>query len=238
MDVHVLGVSGSPRAGATSSLVQAALLGAASVAGTTTEYVTLAGKAISGCDGCAPCLAAGACVIDDDMQALYPRLLAADGLVLGSPVYFGSPSALCKAFMERVEGFGVHEKKLRLKTGGAIAAGGSRNGGQETTLIAINLWYHINDMIPVGITAPVSQWGATANTGFGPADVERDLFELKISDQTISAKQIAWLYGRKIATVTQIVQAGIATSGLDLPDGPYGFSLPARFPAELDAIGP
>jgi multimeric flavodoxin WrbA len=238
MSVHLLGISGSPRPGATSTLVQAALLGAGSVTGTTTEYVPLAGRTIAGCNGCGPCLDAGHCVIDDDMQPLYDRLLAADGVILGSPVYFGSASALAKAFMERVEGFGVHDKKLRLKTCGAIAAGGSRNGGQETTQITINLWAHINDMLPVGITAPVSQWGATANTGFGRDDVDRDTLELKLTDRTISAKQIAWLYGRKLATVTRIVQAGIAATGLDLPDTPYGFSLPEAFPAELDAIGP
>jgi multimeric flavodoxin WrbA len=238
MGVHVLGVSGSPRAGATSSLVQAALLGAASIADTTTEYLSLAGRTISGCDGCGPCLAAGNCVIDDDMQLLYARLLVADGIILGSPVYFGSPSALCKAFMERVEGLGIREKKLRLKTGGAIAAGASRNGGQETTLIAINLWFHINDMIPIGITAPVSQWGATANTGSASDDVERDIIELKMTERTVSAKQIAWLYGRKIAAVTHIVKAGVAASGLDLPDRPYGFSLPTQFPDALNDIGP
>ena len=124
---------GSPRKEATHALVQAALLGAGSVAETSTEYIPLAGKVISPCNGCEDCLRAGRCVIEDDMQSLYDRLLAADAIIIGSPVYFGGPSALCKAFLERVEAFGIREKRLRLKVGGAIASGGSRNGGQETT---------------------------------------------------------------------------------------------------------
>jgi multimeric flavodoxin WrbA len=234
----VLGISGSPRAGgATSRLVRSALLGAEEVAGTRTVFVSLAGLTISGCDRCADCITAGTCLIDDDMRPLYPLLLEADAIILGSPVYWGSPSALCKAFMERVAGFGLQEKRLRLKVGGAIAAGGSRNGGQETTQIAIHAWFHDNDMLPVGITAPVTQWGPTSSGGLGLDDIESDIFELKMSGRTIRAKEIAWMYGRKVATVTSIVRAGVAATGLDLPDTPYGFELPATFPPALAAIG-
>jgi multimeric flavodoxin WrbA len=222
--------------GATSRLVRSALLGAEDVARTRTVYVSLATLRVAGCDRCAECIAAGGCLIDDDMTRLYPLLLEADAVILGSPVYWGSPSALCKAFMERVAGFGLREKKLRLKVGGAIAAGGNRNGGQETTQIAINAWFHTNDMLPVGITAPVTQWGPTSSGGLGLDDVEHDVFELKMSGRTIAAKEIAWMYGRKIATVTRIVRSGLVASGLDLPDTPYGFELPA-FPPGLSAIG-
>jgi hypothetical protein len=139
--------------------------------------------------------------------------------------------------MERVAGLGLREKRLALKVGGAIAAGGSRNGGQETTQIAIHAWFHANDMIPVGITAPVTQWGPTSSGGADVDDVERDVFELKMSGRTILAKQIAWMFGRKLATVAHIVQAGIDASGLALPDGPYGFRLPEAFPESLADIG-
>jgi multimeric flavodoxin WrbA len=179
----------------------------------------------------------GRCVIDDDMQPLYPQLLEAHAVIVGSPVYFGSVSALCKAFLERVQGFGIREKRLRLKVGGAMATGGSRNGGQESVLAAIHLWCHINDMIPVGITAPVTQWGVTANTGFDPNDINKDTFNLKLVDRSMSPKNIAWLYGRKIATVTHIIQAGIRASGLDLPDAPYGFGPAPEFPPELESLG-
>jgi hypothetical protein len=65
----------------------------------------------------------------------------------------------------RAAGFGLQDKVMRLKVGGAIAAGGSRNGGQETALAAMHLWFHVNDMLPVGIKAPVTQWGPTSSGG-------------------------------------------------------------------------
>lgn len=233
MPVHVLGIAASPRTGATTRLVRAALLGAAELPDTTTELVSLAGARISPCDGCLACLDAGHCVQTDDMTPLYDRLLAADAIILGSPVYFGSPAALCKAFMERVAGLGLREKRLRWKVGGAIAAGGSRNGGQETTLQALHLWFHINDMIPVGIAAPVTQWGVTSSGGLAPDDVERDVFELKMSGKRIPALGIAWMYGRKVATVAAVVKAGRAATGLDLADSPYGYGPAAEIPAEV-----
>lgn len=232
-DLRILGVSGSPRSGATGRLVRAALRGAEEIGGVATEYISLAGRRISACDGCIVCLAAGGCVIDDDMQPLYATILAADAIIIGSPVYYGSPSALCKAFMERIAGLGLREKRLRLKVGGAIAAGGSRNGGQETTLMAIHSWFFSNDMIPIGITAPCTQWGVTSSGGLGADDVERDVFELHMSGRTIPALGIAWMYGRKIATVTQILQAGVKATGLDLPDTPYGYEMPDSFPEDV-----
>lgn len=237
-DVRILGVSGSPRpTGATARLVQAALLGASSVPRVTTTYVDLSQLRIAPCDRCFECIHAGGCLIEDDMQRLYPMLLEAHGIIVGSPVYWGSPSAICKAFMERVAGFGLREKKLAMKVGGAIAAGGSRNGGQETTQIAIHAWMHSNEMIPIGITAPVTQWGPTSSGGEDTEDVEHDVFELKMSGKRILAKEIAWMFGRKVATVTHVVQAGLAASGLALPDSPYGFELPDQFPEELAGLG-
>jgi len=236
--LNILGVSGSPRAdAATSALVRAALLGAETVGDATTSFVSLAEKRIGYCDGCRACVAADSCVIDDDMQHLYGQLLAADAVILGSPVYYGAPSALCKAFMERVQGLGIREKRLRLKVGGAIAVGASRNGGQESTLAAMHLWYHILDMVPIGITAPVSQWGVTACASSDPASIHDDVFDLKLVDRSLKATQIAWMYGQKIAVVAQIMRTGRSASGLDLPHRPYGYDIPESFPAELDALG-
>lgn len=233
--VHVLGISGSPRKGATYKLVKAAVEGAESMGDCTTEFVTLSELSINPCrDHCVECIAQNACVQDDDMRDLYPKILASDGIILGSPVYFGSPSALCKAFMERMQGFGNKEKKLRLKVGGSIAVGAGRNAGQETAMIAMNLWYHINDMLPVGITAPASQWGVAGQSGPDPDDIDNDILQLRRVDHRISSKEMSWMYGRKIARVAQIVQAGIRTLDVDLPDPyPYGWGLPIDFPASV-----
>jgi multimeric flavodoxin WrbA len=130
----------------------------------------------------------------------------------------------------------VTEKKLRLKVGAAIATGAGRNGGQETALIAINFWYHVNDMLPLGITTPSSQWGVTGNTSFDPDSVHDDAFMVKLVGRKLLSKEAAWLQGRKVATVASIVQAGIKATGLDMPDKPYGFNLPDVFPDKLYSI--
>jgi multimeric flavodoxin WrbA len=196
----------------------------------------LAGKRVEPCNGCEACIEAGACVIDDDMTPLYPLLLEADAIVVGTPVYFGTVSGLCKAFMERVEGLGIAEKRLRLKVGGAIATGASRNGGQENALATLHLWFHINDMLPVGTTSPVTQWGVAGHTGHPREDVVDDVIPLKMSGREIRSLEAAWLYGRKVATVTRIVDAGRRSTGLDLPDlRPYGFDEPP-FPEGLGAV--
>lgn len=233
MAIHVLGVSGSPRVGAVHRLVQAALLGAEDVAGTTTEFIPLAGKEIHGCTGCGQCARLGRCVIDDDMQPLYDRLVAADAIILGTPVYYGSASALLKAFMERVQALGSAEKKLRMKVGGAIASGQGRNGGQETTIQGIQLWMHINDMLPVGTTTPSGQWGVTAQAGADADDIASDEIVLKKFNRRMKSIEAAWLYGRKIATIATILQAGRTATGLDLPDKPYGQNLPDAYPEAL-----
>lgn len=169
------------------------------------------------------------------MRSIYPRMLAADAYIVGTPVYYGSPSALCKAFMERMEGFGIREKPLRLKVGGSIAVGGSRASGVETSLIALNLWYHINEVLPVGITTPAGGWGVSGVGGPEPDDVERDVIDRSRADigvsAQVSARETAWMYGRKIATIAKIVLAGREATGLDVPDPlPYGRGLPIDFP--------
>jgi len=256
--LRVLGVSGSPRGGSTDVLVRAALLGAEQVAGTEADFLPLAGRAIRGCDGCDPCLESGRCRFQDDMQPLYARLLRADVILLGTPVYFGAPSALLKAFLERVEGLGVQEKALRLKVGGSIATAACRNGGQETALQALHLWFLINDMLPVGLTSPVVGWGVAGSameatevledmvnaTNEAPPDADPALvrsFPPEISEhryRLVRTVEVAWLYGRKLATVGILVRAGRAATGLDLPDLPYGGNLPAAFPPELVELRP
>ena len=54
-----------------------------------------------------------------------------------------------------------------------------------------------------------------------------------MSGKRVPALGIAWMYGRKVATVTAIMQAGRQATGFDLPDSPYGYELPESFPADV-----
>lgn len=103
--MKVIGICGSPRLGNTEWMLRK-LLEMAGNAGVQTELVLLREKDIKGCDGCLSCETGGKeregiCRIKDDMQDIYLKLLEADGLALGTPVYFEMLSGLLKNFMDR-----------------------------------------------------------------------------------------------------------------------------------------
>jgi multimeric flavodoxin WrbA len=117
----------------------------------------------------------------DDFPGLVPKLSepALAGIILGTPVYFGNMSSLCKAFLERCIVF--HKSKLLAnKVGGVLAVGGGRNGGQELTIRSVQVALMSQQMIVVGDAPPTGHWGGTlwggnpaVNTGPAP-DIARD----------------------------------------------------------------
>ena len=111
--MKVIGFVGSPRKGGnTETLVAEVLRGAASV-GAETEQVSLAKARISPCRACDGCRRGKRCQLEDEMQPLYDKLLEADVIVLGTPIYFWGPSAQAKAFVDRwyaMDQEGVREK--------------------------------------------------------------------------------------------------------------------------------
>lgn len=99
--MFVLGIVGSPRKkGNTSFLVQKALLEAQDL-GAITHLIHLCDLNFSDCIGCEGCKDTFKCVIKDDMQKIYPLLLQADAVILGSPTYFYDVTATMKAFLDR-----------------------------------------------------------------------------------------------------------------------------------------
>lgn len=83
------------------------------------------------------------------------------GIIVGSPVYFGNMSALCKAFLDRCGAFRSDGFKLRNKVAGVLAVGSARNGGQELTIRSIQTALMCQDMIIVGDGQPSARIGAT-----------------------------------------------------------------------------
>ncbi len=174
--VKILGISGSPRPkGNTIHLISKAL-DAAEELGAEAELISLHNVKISPCIACNNCKKTGKCIIDDDMMEILEKVENADGLIIGSPVYFGTMSAQLKIFVDR-------SRPLRSRfalsetVAGAIAVGASRNGGQETTISSIHEFLFIQDAIVVGDGAPSAHYGGT---GYGTDlhDCEIDEFGL------------------------------------------------------------
>jgi len=103
--MKVIGICGSPRKGNTEWMLKR-LLEAAAKSGAETELILLREKDIKDCDGCLTCAVGGKerkgiCRIQDNMPAIFTKLVEADGLALGTPVYFEMLSGLLKNFMDR-----------------------------------------------------------------------------------------------------------------------------------------
>jgi len=84
--------------------------------GEPTEYVSLSGKCIMGCKGCLLCAPDNICKVEDDWAEIKDRMLEADAVVFGAPVYYGTINAIGHAFLERLfslrhrESFGLTGK--------------------------------------------------------------------------------------------------------------------------------
>lgn len=105
--MKILGIVGSQRKkGNTATLVKRALEGAKNE-GAQTELLFLGDHVIKDCSGCEACQDTHRCVVDDDMQKIYPILMEADAIILGSPTYFYNVTAQVKAFIDRCYCFNV-----------------------------------------------------------------------------------------------------------------------------------
>jgi multimeric flavodoxin WrbA len=103
--MKIIGICGSPRKGNTEWML-GTLCAELARAGANVEMLLLRKMDVRLCRGCLACEKGGqqrpgVCVIQDDMNALYPRFLAADGIILATPVYMGLLSGRMKNFMDR-----------------------------------------------------------------------------------------------------------------------------------------
>lgn len=114
-------------------------------------------------------------------EALRQHLLAADGLILSGPVYFGDRGSLAESLLDFIARDPDLRQSLQGKLYGGIAVGAKRNGGQETTLI-----YQMLDMLDLGLLAvgndseTTAQYGGTGHAG-DVGTMHKDLYGLDTS---------------------------------------------------------
>lgn len=181
--MKVVGFCGSPRIkGNTEYLIETAL-NQLQEQGFETELVRLADKKIDQCSGCYSCVQAKECSIVDDFQAMFQKMLEADGIILGSPVYHSSITPKLKALIDRA-GFlcrwvtndmkaenSTYQWKGTALSGKVIAPiTVARRAGQNFAFAQLLLWATVNDTIVVGS----NYWNvAVAGTG-GKVDADQD----------------------------------------------------------------
>jgi multimeric flavodoxin WrbA len=169
----ILGISGSPRKQATEYVLRESLK-MLEERGFETEFFGLRGKTINPCKHCDYCMRNKECIVKDDMQDLYPLIIAAEGIIMATPVYNGGLSAQLKAVMDRCRALGAIDFDfMRFKVGMAIAVGGDRIGGQELAIQQIHTFYILTGAIPVSGGA----YGANMGANFWSQDTLKGVKE-------------------------------------------------------------
>jgi multimeric flavodoxin WrbA len=146
--MKILGINGSPRGknSRTLKLVEAVLEGARQ-RGAETELVDIGALDIRYCIGCQVCYAEGECVQDDDLSDLWQKMLGADGIVLGSPVYINGVTAQLKTLIDRLAD-AIHCQMLLGKYGCVVTTAGSSGIGE--TLGYMNYFLNQLGAVTVG----------------------------------------------------------------------------------------
>lgn len=184
--MKVLGISGSPRHGGNTTLMVKKALKTLESHGIETEFISLAKHPIAPCIACMACQSAETpqCKIkSDDFHKIFEKIIDADGLLIGSPVYFGSATPDIMALLDRVGFVARKGDLLRRKVGASLVV--ARRAGQNFTFAQLNYFFLIANMIVPGS----SYW----NVAFGlqKGDIEQDAEGMRTVENL--AENIAWL---------------------------------------------
>ncbi len=159
--MKVLMINGSPHAEGNTSIALHEMQKIFEVEGVETTMLHIGNKAIRGCADCGYCSSHGKCVFDDMVNEAAPLFEEADGLVVGTPVYYGSPNATLVGFLDRLFFSTPFEK--RMKVGAGIVC--ARRGGNTASFDMLNKYFTISQM-PV---ASSRYWNLIHGTAPGEA---------------------------------------------------------------------
>lgn len=163
--MKVLMINGSPDS---RGCIHTALTLAAEVLnaeGIETEEIQVGNKDIRGCIACRRCKETGKCVFNDLVNETAPKLAEADGIIVGSPVYYGMPNGTVLSFMQRL--LYSCNCDLHMKVGASVVS--CRRGGNSGTFQSMNMMFGINGMP----TVPSTYWNDVH--GYNAEDVMADI---------------------------------------------------------------
>ncbi|MCD8089836.1 MAG: flavodoxin family protein [Clostridiales bacterium] len=182
--MKVMGINGSPKRDGNTAAVLSAMAEELKAAGIEVEILHIGAEVKHGCTGCGGCSKTedGLCIYRDDIvNEAAAKMREADGIIIGSPVYYSGIAGGMKAFLDRV--FYTSAGHFKYKVGAAFAVA-RRTGGSDT--------FHqlCNYLIIAGMIMPPYQyWGAAY--GRQPGEVTEDLEGMQT--MRYAAKDMAWL---------------------------------------------
>lgn len=163
-------------------------------AGMETEWVTVGNQDIRGCIACGYCKSHGQCVFHDIVNELAPEFEEADGLLVGTPVYYAQPNATLVALLQRLFYSTPFDK--RMKVGDCVVC--CRRGGASATFDALNKFFTISQMPVVS-----SQYWNSIH-GRTPGEAQQDE----------EGKQTMRTLGRNMAFLMKSIALGKEQQGL------------------------
>lgn len=152
--MKVIAINGSARKDGNTSIIIEAIFSELKKSGIETELINLSNKKIDGCIGCGNCFKSkdNKCVFKDDgVNECIEKMIEADGIILGSPVYFADVTANMKALLERAGMVSkANEGIFKHKVGASVVA--ARRGGATRAFDTMNYFLHCMEMYLVGGT--------------------------------------------------------------------------------------
>ena len=193
-NLNVLLINGSPHANGCTATALKIVEQTLNECGVATQTVHVGHRDVRGCIACQRCGELGRCVFDDEVNRVAPLFEQADGLVVGSPVYFAGPNGTLTNFLDRL--FFSTPFSKRMKVGAAVSS--ARRAGTTATFDRLNKYFTISEM-PV-----VSSRYWNMVHGYSPEDVMQDE----------EGVQMMRILGRNMAFLVKAIAAERSRSGL------------------------
>lgn len=140
--MKVLLINGSPHANGNTALALNEMIKIFDAAQIETQLVHVGNKSIRGCIACGNCFKLGKCVFDDVVNEVAPKFAEADGLVVGTPVYYSSPNGTILSFLDRLFYSAHFNKTMKVGAGVVIC----RRGGATASFDVLNKYFAISGM--------------------------------------------------------------------------------------------
>ena len=180
--MKVVLINGSPHRKGNTFIALSEVAGALEKEGVQTEIIQLGIKAVQGCIACNKCAELGHCVFQDTLyNQVREALQEADGIVVGSPVYYAGPNGALCALLDRV--FYSCSELLAYKAGASVAV--CRRGGASATFDRLNKYFTILNMPVVS-----SQYWNSVD-GMRPGEAKEDAEGLQT--MRMLGRNMAWL---------------------------------------------
>ncbi len=194
--MKVLLINGSPHKDGCTYTALNEVAGSLQKNGIDTEIFHIGIKPVFGCIACMRCVELGRCVLDGDIcNELTGRIMASDGIVVGSPVYYAGPNGALCAVLDRV--FFSAGKKFAHKPAAAVVS--CRRAGATATFDRLNKYFSMTRMPVVS-----SQYWNMVH-GYTPEDVRKDLEGLQTM-RTLGENMAFMLKSMKVANQMQPIK--------------------------------